>query len=77
MPWASVRQTLDVSVKAVPKRIYVDGTTPRVQTLEWIKGRGKSEECQQCPLSLSFSDVSKQLGVSTSPLLPPCLAMMD
>lgn len=52
MPWTSVRQTLDVSVKVIPKRIYVDGTTTRVSKLD------KEEKKVRCvPAFPSFSEL--------------------
>lgn len=52
MPWTSVRQTFDVSVKVIPKSTYVDGTTPRVSTLD------KEEKKVRCVPALSpFSEL--------------------
>lgn len=75
MPWTSVRQTFDVSVKVIPKSISVDGTTPRVSTLD------KEEKQVRCvPALLSFSELQwyeQATVLSTTPLLPPCLATLD
>lgn len=44
-------QTFNVSVKVIPKSIHVDGTTPRVSTLD------KEKKARCVPALPSFSEL--------------------